>query len=198
MRAAQKQLKFFFPDALFYATIASVVIFLSGNCFALEQHPPFSYYDVIEQRNIFRPKTEAPDTSQQAEPVPLPLQTNISSGLDNYVLTGVVKIRGKYKATITDKSSESGYYVAKGELISNLKIIDIQHDRVILEQDNQTYELKINAQASRIIYQKPVAEKETSTKTITPKEDLSSNDNTMPRTNIMKSIRMGTPNVQRQ
>jgi hypothetical protein len=119
------------------------------------------------------------------------------SGLDKYVLTGIVKIRGEYKATITDKNTKDGHYVSIGDAFDEFTILDIKHDKVILERDGETYELKINMPASHVLNKEPVETEQASPGTPSPKESNGQSKKLQHRRNIMKSIRMGIPNVPR-
>ena len=48
--------------AISYQLISFVLWALwSGLCYAQEQDPPLSYYEIIEQRNFFRPKKDFTD-----------------------------------------------------------------------------------------------------------------------------------------
>lgn len=197
MNINMKQLRFFFPIWVFFGMITGVIHLSSEKCLALEQHPPFSYYEAIEQRNIFRPKIEKDDLTQDKKFEEPALPDYTVSTLDKYVLTGIVKIRGQYKATITDKNTKNGHYVSIEDVFDDFTVMDIQQDKVILEQNDKTYEFKINTPASRVSIKKTEETAEASSQAPLPEEPVSQKKTAKPRTNMMKSIRMGTSNVPR-
>jgi len=74
------------------------------------------------------------------------------------VLTGVIEIKNGYKAIIEKKGTEKGFYVAVGEAVEDYTVKEIQINKVTLEKDAKTFELKLKQAArktSSVSMQKP-------------------------------------------
>jgi len=114
-------------------------IILSFISFAQEERP-FTYYEIIEKRNFFRPREKKEvKTLPESKTTKSKKSTEVSS---EFTLTGVVEIRGKFKAII-EKISGEGFYVEEGENIQDYLVEKITSDRVLLKKDNQTLTLKL-------------------------------------------------------
>ncbi len=191
-----KQLKFFFRIGLSYGMIAFISHLTANGGFAFEQRPPFSYYEVIQQRNIFRPKNDSNSVAQQQTTAAAPVFISPASESDDFTLTGVIKIRGAYKATLHKKSDQKGFYVRVNDSIDGFVVSDIQPNKVTLTKDGQTYELGLNAPTSET---KPdnVTSDDNATKTDSRVQTDLQNESAQDRGSIMRSIRLGIPNVQK-
>ena len=116
-------------------------------CVALAQNqqedPELSYYEVIEDRNFFKPKDQtavAREQKAQKQDISTPEQS--IAGIADLMLTGVVKIRDRYKAIIEKKDKSQGYYVRVSDPVEDYIVRDIRKNKVLLEKDEKVFELK--------------------------------------------------------
>jgi len=137
------------------------------NCFAqnmdskyiVSEDQGFSYYQIIEQRNFFRPKKDP--SKENIDTDKKPSQANTKEKKEDtmdLVLTGVIEIKNGYKAIIEKKGTEKGFYVAVGEAVEDYTVKEIQINKVTLEKDAKTFELKLKQAArktSSVSMQKP-------------------------------------------
>jgi len=192
----KKRLRIPFYNMPFYCIITIVFCLGANTCSALEKHPDFSYYEEIEKRNIFRPKIEPEETAdekQKPEELPPPVET--PPEIDHFVLTGIVNIRGKFKATITNTKNQQGYYVGTHDLVEDFYVKDIRNDIVILERGGEVSELRLNTPASPDPKENIMVD-EGSEPNALPQAQTQRPDNDMRyKTNMMKSIRLGIPNA---
>ncbi|MFH1459667.1 MAG: hypothetical protein ABIG64_04770 [Candidatus Omnitrophota bacterium] len=107
---------------------------------SLNQDPELKYYQIIEQRNFFRPQYD-PSENEYNLPEEQTNQTN--SGLD-FVLTGVIEIKNGYKAIVEKISQKKGFYVSINDAIEDYLVRDIKINKIILERNEQVFELKLN------------------------------------------------------
>jgi len=166
----------------FILCLAACLLWIAaGNCFAQEY--PLSYYEVIEKRNFFRPKEKTlPNNSRYKTNNKSAKKKNKSLG---FILTGIVRVRGKYKAII-EKHSGEGFYVGINESVEDYLVKEINTDSVILEKDNKESVLKLKKANSRnnIILKK-------GSKNMMPQKEESSPDKTGHTPNILKELRAG-------
>jgi len=180
-----------------------------GTCFAQTEKsdlivlpdPPFSYYEIIEQRNFFHPRKD--NDSQQEEYRSLlsvgeetvkSFKRRGTAGQDagisdslSLILTGVIEIRGGYKAIVENKNQAEGYYVSVNDPIEDYIVKDIQRDKLVLEKDAELYELKLERTAKP-----PDNALNTSTDTAAENENTDSAEYKEDiRLNRMKNLRMG-------
>jgi type II secretory pathway component PulC len=120
-------------------------------CLAQKEDTPLSYYEIIEQRNFFRPSEDSEAKTQEenlekrgavAPEVP-PLVVS------DLVLTGIVKIKNNYKAIIERKSGGEGYYVEVDDIVGDYLVEDIHKTRVILRKGKQIFELQLRKKADK-------------------------------------------------
>ncbi len=119
-------------------TIIMTAMFLicANNIFAQEEKP-LSYYEIIEERNFFRPKEDTvkvikPKTEEKKKE-----STNYK-----FILTGIVEINGKLKAII-EKNSGEGFYVEEKENVEDYLVEKITQNTVILKKDDEEINLKL-------------------------------------------------------
>ena len=190
-----KYLRFFFLRGLFCFIISIGLVFTSLDAFAVEENPPFSHYEVIEERNIFK---LAPDTDD-AEEKPKVVKDNkeIKEVLEvgGYILTGVISIRGKYKAIVADAKNKEGFYVNVGDSVGKYTVEDIQKDTVVLSKKGKKFNLTLENKAPGSSKKKAVAESVDST--VAPVENELIDPDESYKSQIMQSIRTGVPNFER-
>jgi len=146
--------------AKYLLLFATIFLFNSINVTGGGERKPFSYYEVIIERNIFRspfarPKEDKleigednldlkiPTFPQVEEKKALPakiveVKEEPSSCL---ILTGIVLIEDTPSAVIENTKSQKGYYVKEGDLIEDFKVTKIGGDRVILQRGKEREEL---------------------------------------------------------
>jgi type II secretory pathway component PulC len=118
-------------------------------CLADEEEPPLSYYGIIEQRNLFRPKKElvADKEKKDSKDEKTIYRGKLVKATD-LVLTGVVKIRGNYKAILEKKTGGKSFYIKVNDTVQGYTVKDIRDDRIILQKDNQEFMLSIEKRNS--------------------------------------------------
>jgi len=111
-----------------------------------DQDSSFTYYDIIEQRNFFRPKKDVTGKSNtasfagnQSQPAGTPAAENAS----DLVLTGVIEIKNGYKAIVEGTNPERGFYVSVNEAIGDYIVKEIQPNKIILEKNGRPLELRL-------------------------------------------------------
>lgn len=94
---------------------------------------PYSYYTSgVEDRNIFLP--------QESEAVPAVAGPSVDETSSNLSLIGIIA-GDRPQAIIEDKKAGKSYFLYKGGLAGQAKIVDISEDRVVMEYNGQTFEL---------------------------------------------------------
>jgi hypothetical protein len=170
----------------------------SGIGFCQEQDPPLSYYEIIEQRNFFRPAKDATsqqDTERRPE-YPLP-STAAQAG--DLRLTGIVRIKGRLKAIIEKESGNRGYYVGLGDMVDDYEVKDIQPDGIILDRNGQISVLKLKVVSSKKKKEEPQttlkeeADNEEETETEETQEEITT-ESIKYKSNIMQNLRKGEIN----
>jgi type II secretory pathway component PulC len=160
-------------------------------CLAQEQEHPLSYYEIIEQRNFFRPK-EPPSIEKteklNSEKKNVPQQPSMIT--TDLVLTGTVKIRGNYRAIIEKKTQNKGFYVKTNDTVGDYIVKDIKEDRVILEKDDKVFTLKLTKTNSNAQYGRNITQEKDENK-LKKKQGHSQNSKLKGRRNIIPTIRMG-------
>lgn len=100
---------------------------------ALSGMEPYSYYTTgVEDRNVFLP--------QESEVSPVMAGPSMEEISSNLSLIGIIA-GDKPQAIIEDKKAGKSYFLYKGGLVGQAKIIDISEDRVMMEYNGQTFEL---------------------------------------------------------
>jgi type II secretory pathway component PulC len=100
---------------------------------ALSGIEPYSYYTSgVEGRNVFLP--------QESEVSPVMAGPSADEISSNLALIGIIA-GDKPQAIIEDKKAGKSYFLYKGGLAGQAKIIDISEDRVTMEYNGQTFEL---------------------------------------------------------
>ncbi|MCP4650978.1 MAG: hypothetical protein GY853_13000 [PVC group bacterium] len=113
------------------------------NCTAQENIPPLSYYEIIEKRNFFRP-TKDLNAEVQSSGIQSAFPGNDGSAkARDLILTGVVNLKNGYKAIVEKKNQDKGFYVGINDSIENYIVKDIQKNKIILERNNQLFDLKL-------------------------------------------------------
>jgi len=110
------------------------------------QDEPLSAFEIIEQRNIFRPKPEeqkpvAKDTGNTKVAASGSAAPAIVG--PDLILTGVVKIRSQYKAILEKPAGGKSFYVKVGDQVEDYTVKDIEAQKVILEKDTATFPLSL-------------------------------------------------------
>ncbi len=108
--------------------VVGLIVLLAATAFA--DLPPFSRYEVIEKRNFFRPKTETTAGTENPAPVAAAAKQADASAP---TLTGVVRIRGVWKA-ILEKSSGTSFYVGAGDDADGWIVKEIRKDGITLQK----------------------------------------------------------------
>lgn len=92
------------------------------------KHLPLSYYiEIINRNNLFAPLAlSQPGTKQELQ------------------LRGLFTFGEKAKAIIEEINSGRSYYVSIGDNVGSLKVINIDHEKVILSNPNTTLVLKFH------------------------------------------------------
>ncbi|MFH2137118.1 MAG: hypothetical protein ABII88_01250 [Candidatus Omnitrophota bacterium] len=112
-------------------------------CFAQEETPDLSYYEIIEQRNFFRPTKDLQETKIKTDNYSAFSFSSNSTSIQNLVLTGVINIKNGYKAIVEKTDQDKGYYVAVGDMIEDYVVKDILNNKIFLERDSQIFDLKL-------------------------------------------------------
>jgi hypothetical protein len=188
----------FLRNALIFLISSGIVFLASGLSFAQDEYPPLSYYEVIEQRNIFRPNGKdnlADNHSPQQEIIS---NESTSDQVDDIILTGIIKIRGQYKAILEKKSEQKGFYVVVDQIIDDYTVEDIQNDKVVLKRDNRFVTLKIKIPTNNKIRHNHAKKSRMyeESKLMNEEQLIAENSHTTHKTNIMQSIRTGIPNAK--
>ncbi|MBU0477087.1 hypothetical protein KKC91_00750 [bacterium] len=101
---------------------------------------PILYYRDFYKRNAFSP---VPGLKIKEEPViEKKMEKKIKPAVE-YEYIGVIDIGGRLVATIRNKSTGEGFYVEKGELVENLKVLDITKTYMLLFDENKKKDIKI-------------------------------------------------------
>jgi type II secretory pathway component PulC len=96
---------------------------------------PFSYYaSEVASRNLFLPQ-ESEVTAVQTGPS----VEEISTGLS---LIGIIS-GDRPQAIIEDKKTGKSYFLYKGGLVGQVKVMDILEDKVVMEYQGQAFELML-------------------------------------------------------
>jgi type II secretory pathway component PulC len=158
-----------------------------GICYAQESNQPFSYYEIIEQRNFFRPKKEELKDKKKIIEQGF-ISKKPATETSDLILTGVVKINGRYKAIIEKKTQDEGFYVETNERVENYIVTEIRQDEIYLTKEGQTFVLKLKITPS-------IQQKEApfdNNLTVQPqKNEQDSLENMRFEENIIQKIRMG-------
>jgi len=94
---------------------------------------PYSYYTSgVEDRNVFLP--------QESDVSPVMAGPSMDEISSNLSLIGIIA-GDKPQAIIEDKKAGKSYFLYKGGLVGQAKIIDISEDSVTMEYNGQTFEL---------------------------------------------------------
>lgn len=100
---------------------------------ALSGIEPYSYYaSGVDDRNVFLP--------QESEISPVMAGPSVEEISSNFSLIGIIA-GDKPQAIIEDKKAGKSYFLYKGGLVGQAKIIDISEDRVTMEYNGRTFEL---------------------------------------------------------
>ncbi len=102
-----------------------------------QEEKPFSYYEIIEKRNFFRPKEDTVKVIKPKTEGKKKENTNYK-----FILTGIVEINGKLKAII-EKNSGEGFYVKENENIENYLVEKISQNKVILKKGDEKIVLRL-------------------------------------------------------
>jgi type II secretory pathway component PulC len=168
----------------FFFAISVIGVIPSPYVFA--QDTDFSQYEVIEDRNIFRPLSD-PAAKDKANPAASSTTTSTTASAAEFVLTGIIKIKGQYLAILEKKSGEKGFTVRVNDKIEDYTVKDIQKDSVTLEKDGRLTIIALNISSK----DKSVAERKTATPSEGLATDEEANDKEIIDTNIMRKLRMG-------
>jgi len=179
---------------LFIPIIALVIGVMAGTSEAVDKLPPFSQYEVIEERNIFmqNPLRKSIKTIETVSSEELEVS---GSEFGGYVLSGMVVLRGKYKAIITDTSTQKGFYVGLYDKIGDYIVSDIKKDTVFIEKDGQVYQLKLDS-SNRRRKSKLLPKVKKKEILVEDKTELIKADDSF-KTRIIESIRRGIPHFKR-
>jgi len=105
-----------------------------------QEEKPFSYYEIIEKRNFFRPKEEEEKEEKTQE---IKEETKKEEKeTQRFILTGIVNIKGKLKAII-EKTQGGGFYVEEGESVEDFLVDEITPQSVVLKKENTSVVLKL-------------------------------------------------------
>ncbi|MBN3040305.1 MAG: hypothetical protein JW867_04195 [Candidatus Omnitrophica bacterium] len=106
-----------------------------------QESPPLSYYEIIEKRNFFKPAYEPPASEKTPESdkdlSEKYSSQNQDSSTSDLTLTGIIKLKGRYKAIIEKKSTGEGFYLGVNDAVESYTIKDIIRDKVTLDKDGQ-------------------------------------------------------------
>jgi len=183
--------RIFFRNTLIFGICSCILNMTYTLSNAEDQIHPLSYYDVIEERNIFRPNNDlTSDRSDISSTIVTRQQEENSSAVKNISLTGIIRIRGRYKAIIEKKDEQSGFYVSQGDEIDQYTVEEIKDDQIKLIKDGKSTVLKINIQRERNEKDSDSGEKDM---LIEIDQDQKSNEEPKEnfRSNIIRNIRTG-------
>jgi hypothetical protein len=159
----------------------------SGSDSLVDDDASFNYYKIIEQRNFFRPKVEPKPAETDLAEKPKTLEKD---NLD-FILTGVIEIRNGYKAIVEQISTKKGFYVAVNEAIADYTVKTITPNKIVIEKNNQEFELKLQQGSKPNPPDTPVAVPETDATQQTNTEEDAAIPQTL-RSNTIQQIRSGT------
>ena len=179
-----------------YLSLLSVVCCLwSVVCLAQEQDPPLSYYEIIAQRNFFRPSEESV-SKEETKTMPEYTLPSADAHAGDLTLTGIIRIKGKLKAIIEKKSGNKGFYVRVGDMVDDYEVKDIQPDGIILDRAGQITVLKLKVVPSKTKKEKPSAipteETTDSEKEAREAQEEITTESIKNKSNIMQNLRQGT------
>lgn len=97
---------------------------------------PLPNHQVVLARRAYFRREAVQQSTPEAPVVSLPGLTDL------YVLQGIL-MGDTPQAIVLDKTANSSIFVEKGQHLGNFRVVDIQVDRIILEKDNQRFELRI-------------------------------------------------------
>ena len=177
--------------ALFLCGTAALLLNNSASSLAQESHQAgpdltneteLAPYEVIAQRNFFRPtETAVPDGGSL--PVAA-LSKPTASTPASLILTGVVALPAGPKAIIESSRGGSGFYVGIGDSVEEFRVLTIEPERVVLDKNGALLEILLQKPAATAADQSPAA-------TVTPapvKTPAPSDAGRMP---TMHNVRMG-------
>jgi len=96
---------------------------------------PYSYYSAqLEGKNLFKAAMIREDT---AGSIP---KKELRDLIKNLTLMGIIS-EEEPQAIIEDKSTGKSYFLKKGELINGVKIVEIKSNKVVLEYEEQRFDL---------------------------------------------------------
>ncbi|MCK5214233.1 MAG: hypothetical protein KAR05_02625 [Candidatus Omnitrophica bacterium] len=181
--------------------VACLCCISPSSSFAQWDEEPLEVYDVIEQRNIFRPKSDSSNTVNQEDSV---FQNNSrtvmsdfnrrsasSLTVDHLHLTGIVKLNGTYKAIIEKKDGGNGFYVKVNDYIEDYVVHKIKRDQVVLIKNEKQYILKLDLAKKK---HKKLKKKKAAPIESTIEPPKSNKINLPADTNIMRRLRTGVFN----
>ncbi|RKY28300.1 MAG: hypothetical protein DRP61_02040 [Candidatus Omnitrophota bacterium] len=158
-------------------TTLIVIFCLSGEIIFAQEEKPFSYYEVIEKRNFFRPKQKEEEKVQKVKE-----KTTEEKETPGFILTGIVNLKGKLKAII-EKSSGEGFYVEEGEYVEDFIVEEITPNKVVLRKGESPIILRLKKSKLESISLTPKKEEASPPKkTLTPPEY---------KPNLIQKIRTG-------
>ena len=123
------------------------------NAYSQGSGQDLSFYDIIEKRNFFKPKIDDSSlgTGRDSETIKKlsDKYTPESSSLLEFRLTGIIKLKNKFKAIIEKKNGTEGFYVGVGDSLKDFIVNSIEEDKVILEKNDQEYTLRLKKTVSQ-------------------------------------------------
>jgi len=161
--------------------ITMIILFAYSKNILAQEDKPFSYYKIIEERNFFRPIEETKEIK-----IPKKEIKEGTKSSHKFILTGIVEIKGQYKAII-EESSGGGFYVEEKENVEDYIVEKVSQNEVILKKGDEKITLKLkNAKPER---------KETSLPTIETKEMKKEKPKKIEyRPNLIERLRKGNIN----
>jgi len=175
-------------------------VLCQDKAFAQEDNP-LSFYEVIEERNIFRPKAETSTEEQEETDWSSPTKevtTKDRPKISDLILTGIIKIRNKYKAILERKSGGKGYYVTTGGLVDDYTVTEIRKSYIVLKKDGKYYTLNLRKSSAQ---KEPSKEKTEEKIEDIPKEtapqELKDASQHKFKNNVMQNLRMGVYNEKK-
>ncbi len=108
---------------------------------------PLTYYKVIEERDVFRGQNELTASTAAASPVEAALTAleKQNRPVADFIVTGIMKIRDRFKAIIEKRDGSQSSYVQVGDDVDDYTVTAIDTTGVSLERNGLILHVRLDA-----------------------------------------------------
>jgi len=116
------------------------------DAFAPAVKAPLTYYKVIEERDVFRGQNELKTPAAAASPVEAALTAleKQSRPVADFIVTGIMKIRDRFKAIIERRDGSQSSYVQVGDDVNDYTVTAIDPTGVSLEKNGLALHVRLD------------------------------------------------------